>query len=175
LKEQQSGPIPYIHKCQWDDGFSPMRISFLSDDPSRGNRSISVEGGGTIVQGRVPQPNTVSIRIGWREAFTLIERIEKDVVDPYFDRDAQMMVSAYRLLDAGVINDRVQVQGIADISEGRARMCFMMRYEDALSNCIADPSLRDEMVALARLNLSDALNWLAGVGMFPIRPWPTKN
>jgi hypothetical protein len=165
-----------------------MRICFLpqDEDPHRGDRSIRLEEDHStiIVHGRIPQTNTVNIRIGWREGFTLLEGIEKqEAIDPYFDPDGQLVVSGYRLLDAGVIDDRVQVQDIVAISEGGARMCFMMRYEEDLAkiimlnepNCLADPVL-ERWAALARHNLSDARNWLAGFGLFPVRlPRSTKN
>jgi len=58
-----------------------------------------------------PEGTSVNVHVTWRRAYALFHRAWECGVNPYFDEDAQLMVSGYGLYGAGVIDNRLQLTG----------------------------------------------------------------
>jgi hypothetical protein len=117
-----------------------------------------------------PEDLSLSIPLDWRVACKVIRRASLCGVDPYFDDEAQLMISGYGLFNAGVIDDHLRVQNAAnrettaelddELSEQLAKKCFMLLYANLLAHYIGQPGPKTVAHALARDHLEGAQNWL---------------
>ena len=116
------GRIDYQHKPQWDDKFSPLRLTFLTDDPNRHEWGLgTIDGGACLVKGGFLPPLRTSLcaHTSWLNALTVMLGGQDHAVYPYFDEDGQLMMSGYALHAAGVIDDKLSPTRELTIEERR--------------------------------------------------------
>jgi hypothetical protein len=180
------GPVPYHHQVQWSESHSPLRLDFRTEDPLRNGHSLSPDFGkgenGTIIvrNGFLPPEGTsVNTKVGWCDAQQLIQLAWDSGNNPYLDDDAQMMVSGYGLVSAGVIDDRLQLirrptnedagaaQG-SQLTEEKARVYVMHTYVDLLTDFLSKSGENGDAHVLARDHLTHAIKWLTENGLVPV-------
>jgi hypothetical protein len=177
VEETAIGPVPYRHRVQWSDSDSPLRLDFRTEDIRRNGQGLSVdraegESGPLIVPAGFlpPEGTSINAHLSWSKAYILIHRAWKCGVAPYFDDDAQLMVSGYGLLGAGVIDNRLQLTGPIDASEDTdndaglteetARANFMHLYAGLLAVYLEDHEVDKQTRVLASDHLKSATECL---------------
>jgi hypothetical protein len=175
------GPVPYVHRVQWSESDSPLRLEFRTEDPLRNGQSLSPnlgegeDGAMIVANGFLPPEGTsVNVHMAWRKAYTVIRRAWECGVEPYFDDDAQLMVSGYGLFGAGVIDNRLQLTGPIDaredadneagLTEETARANFMRLYAGLLAVYLDDHDVDTQARVLATDHLKHATEWLVENG-----------
>lgn len=177
VEETAIGPVAYRHRVQWSDSDSPLRLDFRTEDPRRNGQGLSLdraEGENSpmiVPDGFLPPEGTsVNVHMAWRKAHIVILRAWECGVNPYFDDDAQLMVSGYGLFGAGVIDNRLQLTGAIDANEdadneaglaaATAKTNFMHLYAGLLAVYIDDHEVDTKARALASDHLRHATEWL---------------
>lgn len=175
------GPVPYIHRVQWSESESPLRLDFRTEDRRRNGQALSPDpetGDGSMIvaEGYLPPEGTsFNFRLSWVNANILIRRAPAYGVNIYFDEDAQLMVSGYGLFDAGVIDRSLRPTkpaSVADeeyeagLTEEKARAHFMRLYVQLLTDVVDDHRTNPEVKVLAFDHLKQATGWLTENGRF---------
>lgn len=174
LSDRAIGPVPYLHRPQWDEETSPLRIEFHSEDPKRQSASQCLPS--ILPNNILPEHGaTICAQIGWLESVTLLLRGQERGIDPRFDDDSQLMMSGYALLAAGLIDEDLKPTCELEEEECRtlqsygpdlgsaAKRWLLMQY--ALSIREVLPRL-EESERRSRLveHLQSAVKWLVQHG-----------
>jgi|SRR5579862_3028757 len=169
-------PMPYVHRIQWSDSSSPLRLDFTTEDPLRNGWTFTRNPDhceALIVKDGVLKPEGTSINTHtrWPDAYLLHHCAEKCGVFPYIDEDAQLMVSGYGLFNAGVIDNCMQlvdryalVQSTkfkVELTEDQWRAEYMRIYVRWLTYFVSDRTVDSRARALAYDHLQHAKTWLA--------------
>ena len=184
VSEAAEALIEYPYRPEWREDHSPLRLQFMSEDPSRhgwgladGSDSAAPGGDFLVKNGFLPPEGvSVSAQTNWLTALTLLAHATNVGIYAFFDDDGQMMISGYALCTAGLIDaglkpivqlsetDRQLYRLGSQPTEETAMLAVLNIYAKTLGDAIADyighGGTNDLVSRLARHQV-EALSWLA--------------